>query len=240
LIELYLNIWVNNDKGIFVKNSLKALFLISLPFVSANASTWYVGASVGRTFTNNKGTIEANYPRRYQSDQKKFDSGFLSASAFVGQSIPVADVGKVLVEGFYAYNTEKQEATSLGGRIADIKVIVERSKTFGFNVGFARPIDDGLDVFAKVGAVISQFNTKLTDITPRQDYAGRDSQWGWGFAPSLGIQKTIDSVSLGLSYSYYMYQQFTAKSTDIATQTTYSNKLTPRYHVVEATITKHI
>ena len=223
-----------------MKNSLKALLLISLPFVSANASTWYVGASVGRTFTNNQGTIEANDPGRAQSDRKSFDSGFLSASAFLGQRIPVSDVGKVLVEGFFAYNTEKQEATSLNGDIADIKVTVERPKTFGFNIGFARPIDDGLDVFAKVGAVISQFNTKLTDITPRQDYAGRDSQWVWGFAPSLGIQKTIDSVSLGLSYSYYMYQQFTAKSIDVPTSHTYSNKLTPRYHVVEATLTKHI
>jgi len=221
-----------------VKNSLKVLSLVLLPFSSS--ADWYFGAGVGQSWTSNDGKIGMNEPGHAQSNKKNFNERFFSARAFVGQSKPVFDnAGNVIVEGFYAWNSEKTDVKTKGP-IADIDVKVERPKTFGMNVGFAKPIDDGLDVVVKAGLVVSQFRTQLTDTVAGQQFSGTDTQFVCGFVPSLGIQKDFDSIKVGLSYSYYMYQNFTAKSINVANQSTYSNTMNPRYHMVELSIAKHI
>jgi hypothetical protein len=224
-----------------VKNSLKVVSLVLLPFASFASSTWYFGAGVGQSWTSNDGKIAVNEPGSHeQSNKKDFNTRFLSAKAFVGQSTPVFNnAGNVLVEGFYAWNSEKTDVKTQGP-IADIDVKIERPRTFGMNVGFAKPIDDGLDVVVKAGLVMSQFRTQLTDTVAGQEFSGTDTQFVCGFVPSLGVQKDFDSIKVGLSYSYYMYQNFTAKSINVPNQSTYSNTMNPRYHMVELSIAKHI
>ena len=85
---------------------------------------------------------------------------------------------------------------------------------------------------------MSQFKTTLTDTGPVDHFRGQDSQYVWGFAPGLGLQSTFGDYRVGFSYSYYMYQQFTAKSIEVNSQSTYSNKMSPRYHVVELSVAR--
>lgn len=204
----------------------------------AHADNWYAGLTLGHSFADNTGKIGFNDGTDYTSEKKSFGGKqFFTGSLFAGRSIPFKEYGNVLVDVAYQYNNEKASASSITSH-ADAKATIERPLTFVLNVGFEKPVAPSVDVFFKVGAAISQFDTKLEDVGVGQTYSGRDSKNVFGFVPTLGIQKDISGINFGLSYSYYMYQDFTARKVNLAGAREYTSKVSPRYHVLEARISK--
>jgi hypothetical protein len=219
---------------------MKKTLLLStllLTATTSNADSWYAGLSAGQSFANNRGDLALTtaagqvYPGKKNLSEKQFFSG----SLFVGQSIPVSTAGNLLLELGYAYNTEKSTAAN-ETVIGDPKVTFQRPVTFFLNAGFEKPFANNVSATFKLGVLLSRFDSKLEDTDT--NYSGQDNHLKWGFAPTLGIQKDFSKVTVGLNYSYQMYQNFTAKSADLATRSIYSHKISPRYHVVELSIVK--
>ena len=218
----------------------KSILLSSLILAAgiAHADNWYAGLTAGQSFANNSGTIGFNDGTRTTAEKKTFNGKqFFTGSFFFGRSIQWKDQGNILVDVAYQYNNEKASATSITSH-ADGKATIQRPTTFIVNVGLEKLILSDMAVFLKAGAAISQFDTKLEDTGFGQTYSGKDTQWKWGFVPTLGVQKDIAGMTLGLSYGYSMYQEFTARKVNLTGAREYSNKIAPRYHVVEARISK--
>lgn len=238
IVYYYILLLTNIFKGRSLLRVLPILLFLGL-CAPAMAVDWYVGFGIGQTYSNNDITLDASDGVDSQSNKKTFGSKRANSySFFIGQSQPIKSIGSnLLLETFYNHNSEKVSATE-DGPIATPKTTMERSKTFGFNVGLSRPIMDNTEVFLKMGAVISQFNIRLQDTAAGQQHNGSEHPWAWGFAPSLGIQQDFGGIKLGLSYSYYMYQNFTAKVVNAARNGTYMSKINPRYHLIEVNVAK--
>lgn len=218
----------------------KSILLSSLILAAgiAHADNWYAGLTAGQSFANNSGTIGFNDGTDVTAEKKTFNGKqFFTGSLFFGRAIQWKDQGNILMDVAYQYNNEKASAKSFT-RFANTTATITRPMTFVFNVGFEKPILSDMAVFLKVGGVISQFDTKFVDSIAIQSYDGKNTQRAFGFVPTLGVQKDIAGMTLGLSYSYYLYQEMASKKVHLATGIEYSNKITPRYHVFEARISK--
>ena len=220
--------------------------LCGLFFSSAQAQepgSWYAGLSVGNAIADDTTRVDsddAGVPLDATSEDVTLTgTKFFSGSVFVGKNIRSFSQGTLFGELSYSYNGEETSAVS-NTAVADVKISIKRPMNFGMSAGFSKPLKDNVSVFVKLGVLLSQFKTGFDDRARAQLYTGTDSQFAWGFAPSVGIQKDIGDMTIGLVYSYYLYQTLAAKSMNMNSQITYINTITPSYHMLEARVSKKL
>lgn len=205
---------------------------------------WYAGLSLGQSIADgdvNMNTEESTGTgiKTWNDDADIDHTNFPSLSAFIGKEIKSTPHGNFFLEFDGKYTTEKSQSTS-NSSFADAKVHVERPLVFGMNAGFSRPITPDTSVFVRLGLVGSQFNTRISDSRSSQIYSSSDSQFKWGLVPSIGIQKDIAGFTMGLVYSYYIYQDLMVKGTNLSDRIAFTNTITPRYHLIEARVSKKL
>ncbi len=221
------------------------LILFCAVFVPVHHSFgWYAGLSLGQSIADGDVNMTADSEtgglfKTWSEDTDVDHPTFPSLSAFVGKEIKSTPHGNFFLEFDGKYTTEKSQSTS-NSSIADAKVHVERPLVFGMNAGFSRPITPDTSVFVRLGLVGSQFNVLTSNENPTVGFASSDKQFKWGIAPGIGIQKDISGFTIGLIYSYYIYQELLVKGYDLAGNTVLTNTIVPRYHLIEARISKKI
>lgn len=205
---------------------------------------WYAGLSLGQSIADGDVNMTADEETRgifkTWSEDTSVDRGnFFSLSAFIGKEIKSSPHGNFFLEFDGKYTTENSQSTS-NSSIAAAKVQVQRPLVFGMNAGFSRPITPDTSVFVRLGLVGSQFNVRTSNEDPTGGFSSSDKQFKWGIAPGIGIQKDISGFTIGLIYSYYIYQELTVKGYDLPGNTILTNSITPRYHLIEARISKKL
>lgn len=205
---------------------------------------WYAGLSLGQSIADgdfNMNTEESSGAgiRNWNDDADIDHTNFPSLSAFIGKEIKSTRHGNFFLEFDGKFTAEKSQSNS-NSDIADSKVNVQRPLVFGMHAGFSRPITPDTSVFVRLGLTGSQFNTRISDNRFGQSYSSSDSQFKWGVVPSIGIQKDIAGFTMGLVYSYYIYQDLIVKGTNLIDQIAFTNTINPRYHLIEARVSKKL
>ena len=212
------------------------LILLFLP-LGVLADSWYAGLGVGHSISNETGKASIDDGGQLESVNKDFDSNDItSGSITFGRHVKGESVN-VLFEATASLNNQKTTVSNQGN-LGDIQVVMERPLVFGMNVGFEKPLGDNVSAVVKLGFTAAKFDTTLRDTAAGQKYSGKNSQYKLGLAPSIGFQKHAGNYTIGLAYTYQMYQKLKAQSIDIQTRTTFTNEIDPRYHLVELYVTK--
>lgn len=212
---------------------------------TASAHNWYAGVGLGWKEGKYKGEMStdnlaaASHP--YLS-KASFSKGSSLGSVFGGHKFTLnsCDVFVQLNASKDFAKTNKKSvspnSTAVGGvETADISI--QRLGTVGLDVGISKSFR-AMDVYVKAGLVAAQFEFKLTDTTPNHLFSTKSSRYGIGFAPGVGVEKNLGSMTMGFGYEYQLYNKVQYNSADVTRGNSNLLWTSPRYHVFALSIKK--
>lgn len=211
---------------------------------TGQANNWYVGAGLGYTkadASTGVGMINLGAaPTRSQQLKDDLSTSGMFGSLFAGHkfSCPThawfVQLRGILDNG----NKSKKTFVFDGPTVAatDVNLSMRRLGTISFDVGIVKTYKD-IDFSLQFSTLISKFETKLLDVD--NNFSRSGSSYVWGIAPSVGVEKAIGPVVIGLKYEYQIYaplkyQVDKAQAPNLG----YSMTSKPRYHSVMVSVKK--
>lgn len=217
--------------------SLLALGIASAP--SADAGKWYMGAGLGWLKTsqdakignNNDGAVPAQLSYKKEGISDKAATGLL----FVGHSFDNCwgsfffDAG---LGGDKASMSTSFDNPAVAGKV---DLTFKRLGTLTFNAGVKKSFKQ-LDVSLKMGLLLSKFQTEFGHV--QSNWSSTKTQYTWGFAPGIDVSRKMGPVTVGLGYSYQVYDVVKMKAYNLPQGHSFSINTKPRYHTVMLTVSK--
>jgi opacity protein-like surface antigen len=223
---------------------------------------WYVGAGVNWVASSfeNKYSLETEFGgvSTYTSSRKLTlqDTSAFGGNFVVGHTFDFMSWDTFLELG-YGFDSSTSRSTKEivhtvttvdagDERVNTVTNEVRRNHTYSLGVGVSKDISSTVSGYFKLSALLSQF-----DIINKIDkYEGdinnigavNRKKWTWGFAPTLGVSKELGSdFTVKLDYSYQIYGRLKHNATVMPRQieaSNVTNKIKPRYHIVNLGVTK--
>lgn len=213
---------------------------------TASAHNWYAGVGLGWKEGKYKGELSTTNlaginPPSYTA-KTSFSKGSALGSVFGGHKFTFSsyDVFLQLNASKDFGRADKKSVSpksAVGGGIETADISIQRLGSVGLDVGISKSFRV-VDVYVKAGLVAAQFEFKLTDTTPGHIFSTKASRYGIGFAPGLGMEKNLGSMTMGFGYEYQLYNKVQYNNSDHVNDNTNSISANPRYHVFALSIKK--
>lgn len=243
------------------KSLILGLSTVALGMASFSASAdmhtsgnkWYAGVGGSWIASNfqNKYSLQTTGGGDDPTTSKKIgleDKDAFGANFLVGYNFDFMNWGTFL-ELSYGLNSSSSKSRDPinHGDGSDDSIVVNKLghlHTYALGVGVSKDITSTMGAYFKLSALMSRF-----DITNKIEKWDGDvgtngsasyKRWAWGWSPTVGLAKDMGSgFTIKTDYSYQIYSTV-KKGMDVIdtdTSNTY-NKIKPRYHVVNVTLTK--
>ena len=206
------------------------------------ANNWYVGAGLGWTSGKAGTNIQAldRNPNPYRSQQFKesLSSNATLTSIFGGHTFHRSKFDWYLQARGFLDNADLKKTVKFDTTIVtitDASAAMRRLGTLAFDVGVTKNYKQ-FDVSLQLGALLSKYEVKFSERT----FMEKGTQYVWGIAPGIGVEKDLGFARLGLKYEYQVYAPIKYMSTDKDADRDYAIRSKPRYHSVMLTARKVI
>jgi hypothetical protein len=225
------------------------LLAAALPFAThAETSGFYVGGGIGLYDAKFKdgeigvlqetGTLETAQQKKNLSDSSWGASLFIG-KLFEGNKIDWFVQGGVSIDTIKHTYEWKPSAQNVNITTDSLKTTVRRTGVLDLTAGVSKSFSNGLRASLNVGILLSRFNVKFAEDPVNAESRLEKTVYTWGIAPGVSIEKTVGPVSLGISYSYQMFEALKTDKADIINApTVYSVQQKPYYHVAMITVKK--
>jgi opacity protein-like surface antigen len=228
--------------------------------VAAHADHNYVGLGLGWTFakaqTKGAGNVVCDTDQPFPIKSMAKDNG-IAGKLIVGHSFGQS-ASSVLLEASIGLDSTTAKVTSkktfndagLGDFEDTSTISLKRKGIFGLSVGLSTSMIQDINGYAKVSLLLSRFQIKhSSSVSPDPADAhvffnySQKAKTKWGFGLTVGASKPLtDSLSLGLDYSFEMFQKVKFKgetySRDGLGSSTYSGSMNPAYHAITVTLSQ--
>ena len=226
---------------------LCSLMLGALTPLTSSAATpgTYVGAGFGHFDARFKdGKIGAMERTRFMSQNASLSNSGWGGTFFAGKLFQAGALDW-FVQGGASFDNVTLSREINPSQVNNLlitdklSVSVKREGVLDLTAGISKTFKYDVRASLSLGILLSRFKVKFAETPYNRGGKLENTEYLWGIAPGVSLEKSFGPVSLGISYSYQMFEDLKTESKSYgATQSVYSTKQTPVYHTVMATIKK--
>ncbi len=188
----------------------------------------------------------------------KIGDEFVSGALFLGRKFVHGDsawlieakAGKDLSDAKKDYTYSLPAGIFVAGPAAPYttSVSLRRQYTLGLAVGYSKDVVKNISAYFKLSTLFSKFSLNYNTINyaaaPYEHYANTSKKSAFGVGATIGLAKKLQDFSVGLDYTFEMYQRIkqisAVQSQEFDGLMSHTSKITPQYHTVMLSVTKEI
>ena len=141
---------------------------------------------------------------------------------------------------FYTARNSGKKIGFIRGAQPSFTKDLKRKYTLEVAGKIGRNLSADLNLYAKFGALYSQFREQYKDTTSSPVLDIRKNLGAWGGVAGAGLQKSYESFNLGVEYDYHYYERMGSTMNYVSGGIPGNNKskIRPQYHQVFLKISK--
>ena len=200
-----------------------------------------VGVAVGAGTSQTKETLIQTIPTisrdgfKYTLKQSG-PAGGITAGYTVQHNSNTFGLALGAYKDFYTGRNSGPKIDFIAGQKSTFTKDLKRKYTLEVAGKIGRNLNADLNMYAKLGALYSQFREQYKDSS----FDLRKNLGGWGGVAGVGLQKSYESLNVGVEYDYHYYERIGSQMNFKSGAFPGNNrsKIRPQYHQVFLKISK--